>query len=143
MPSFLEITPDKLSRIIGTPNLPVIFDVRTDDDLGSDPWLIPSSIRRGYRRVAEWGPEMTKLSIVFCQRGQKLGHGVGAHLKAMGTQAEVLEGGFEAWRDANGMLLPQDKLPPRDAKGRTVWMTRARPKIDRDETHNWPKPRTS
>lgn len=28
MPSFLEITPDKLNRIIGTPNVPTIIDVR-------------------------------------------------------------------------------------------------------------------
>jgi hypothetical protein len=29
------------------------------------------------------------------------------------------------------MLLPDAKLPPRDTRGRTVWVTRARPKIDR------------
>ena len=27
--------------------------------------------------------------------------------------------------------MPASKLPPRDAQGRTVWVTRARPKIDR------------
>lgn len=65
------------------------------------------------------------------QSGQKLGHGVAAHIRAMGTEAEVLEGGFEAWRDGKGILVPEDRLPPRDTKGRTVWVTRSRPKIDR------------
>ncbi len=131
MPSYLEITPDKLARIIGTPNLPPLIDVRNDEDFGRDPRLIPGSIRRDFRRVIEWGPGIAESAIIFCQRGQKLGHGVAAHLRAMGKQAEVLEGGFEAWRDTEGLLVPEGKLPVRDANGRTVWVTRARPKIDR------------
>jgi len=131
MPSYLEITPDKLGRIIGTPNLPTIIDVRNDEDFGRDPRLIPGSIHRDFRRVTEWGPNIFGPAIVFCQKGQELGHGVSAHLRAMGKQAEVLEGGFEAWRDGGGALVPEVKLPGRDAQGRTVWVTRARPKIDR------------
>ena len=45
--------------------------------------------------------------------------------------AEVLEGGIERWAPAGLPLVPAAKLPPRDAEGRTVWVTRARPKIDR------------
>ncbi len=131
MPSFLEITSDKLSRIIGTPNLATIIDVRIEDDFGSDPRLIPGSARRSHEQVNEWGPAISGPAIVVCQKGQKLSHGVAAYLRAMGTQAEVLEGGFEAWRDAKGTLIPVGKLPPRDAQGRTVWVTRSRPKIDR------------
>ena len=131
MPSFLEITPDKLARIIGTPNPPTVIDVRIDDDFARDPRRIPGSVRRDFRLVTEWGAEISGPAIVLCQRGQKLGHGVAAHLRAMGTEAEVLEGGFEGWCDAKGLLVPEDKMPPRDAKGRTVWVTRSRPKIDR------------
>ena len=43
----------------------------------------------------------------------------------------MLEGGFEDWRQASLRLVPLALLPPADAKGRTVWVTRARPKIDR------------
>ncbi|CUX68985.1 sulfurtransferase [Agrobacterium rhizogenes] len=131
MPSFLEITADKLARIIGTPNPPTIIDVRIDEDFTADPRFIPGSVRRDFRRVTEWGPDISGPSIVLCQKGQKLGHGVAAHLRVLGKQAEVLEGGFEAWREARGMLVPEDKLPRRDAQGRTVWVTRSRPKIDR------------
>ncbi|MGB3811759.1 MAG: sulfurtransferase/chromate resistance protein [Shinella sp.] len=131
MPSFLEIASDKLARIIGTPNLPTIIDVRIDDDFRADPRLIPGSIRRDFRRVTEWGTEISAPAIVLCQKGQKLSHGVAAHLRAMGKEAEVLEGGFEAWCGTQGILVPENKLPPRDAKGRTVWVTRSRPKIDR------------
>jgi hypothetical protein len=28
-------------------------------------------------------------------------------------------------------MIPESKLPPRDSRGRTLWVTRARPKVDR------------
>jgi len=37
----------------------------------------------------------------------------------------------EAWIKAGHSLVPEAALPPRDAQGRTVWVTRARPKVDR------------
>ena len=36
-----------------------------------------------------------------------------------------------AWAKAGLPMVPEAKLPPRDARGRTVWVTRSRPKIDR------------
>lgn len=131
MPSFLEITSEKLSRIIGTPNAPMIIDVRNDEDFVTDPRLLPGSVRRDYRMVTEWVHELNGPSVVLCQKGQKLGHGVAAHLRAAGKVAEVLEGGFEAWRESKAALIPVESLPPRDSRGRTVWVTRSRPKIDR------------
>ena len=131
MPSFLEITPDKLNRIIGTPNAPTIIDVRNAEDFAADTRLIPGSVRRDYRAVTDWAEELTGPSVVLCQKGQKLGHGVAAHLRAVGKAAEVLEGGFEAWRASKASLVPEEKPPARDSRGRTVWVTRSRPKIDR------------
>lgn len=131
MPSFLEITSDKLAKLIGTPTMPTIIDVRIEEDFVLDQRLVPGSIRRDHRTVAEWEPALTRPAIVLCQKGQKLGHGVAAHLRAMGKPAEVLEGGFEAWRETQSMLVPEAKLPPRDGQGRTHWVTRSRPKIDR------------
>ncbi len=131
MPSFLEITSDKLNRIVGTPNAPTIIDVRKDEDFATDPRLIPGSVRRDYRTVTDWAHKLDGPSVVLCQKGQKLGHGVAAHLRAAGKAAEVLEGGFEAWRASKAALVPCEKLPPRDSSGRTVWVTRSRPKIDR------------
>ncbi|NLR97409.1 sulfurtransferase [Rhizobium sp. P38BS-XIX] len=131
MPSFLEITPDKLSRILGTPGAPILIDVRVDEDFAADPRLLPGSIRKDYRSVAAWAPSITGPAVIVCQQGKKLSHGVAAHLRHAGTQAEVLEGGFEAWRRASGMLVADDKIPSRDGQDRTVWVTRSRPKIDR------------
>jgi hypothetical protein len=43
----------------------------------------------------------------------------------------VLEGGSLAWAAAAQPMVPAAKLPRPDALGRTIWVTRARPKVDR------------
>lgn len=132
MPSFLEISPEKLNRLIGTPSAPVLIDVRTHDDFQADPRLIPGSRRHPYDDVAAWAGHVTGEAVVtICQKGKKLSHGVAAYLRTEGITAEVLEGGFEAWQAAGLPLVPTSLIPERDAQGRTVWVTRARPKIDR------------
>ncbi|NEJ72205.1 sulfurtransferase [Rhizobium phaseoli] len=131
MPSFLEISTEKLSRLIGTPGAPCIIDVRTETDFALDPRLVPGSIRRDHAAVASWAGSIdADAVVVVCQKGGKLSHGVAACLRHSGIDAESLEGGFEAWI-AGGAAVPEEKLPRRDAEGRTVWVTRARPKIDR------------
>ncbi len=132
MPSNTEITVSQLSRIVGMPKAPTIVDVRIDEDYDADPRGLPTTIRRDFKSVSTWASEFTgRQVVVICQRGQKLSQGVAAWLRHEGVKAESLEGGFEAWRDAGGLLVTIDKLPPRDASGRTVWVTRARPKVDR------------
>ena len=131
MPSFLEISAEKLNRLVGTPGAPVVIDVRTMEDFALDPRLVPGSIRRGHADVASWARSVAADAVVVvCQRGGKLSHGVAAYLRHAGIDAESLEGGFEAWI-ASGLAVLDAKLPERDAEGRTVWVTRARPKIDR------------
>jgi hypothetical protein len=40
-------------------------------------------------------------------------------------------GGWLGWIEAEPPTVPVDKIPKRDGRGRTVWVTRSRPKIDR------------
>lgn len=131
MTSFLEITPEKLNRLVGTPNAPTIIDVRNHEDFAADSRLIPGSMRRDYQELDSWVGEINRPSIVICQIGQNLSHGIAARLRADGKAAEVLEGGLNAWRALKYPLVPEAKLPARDSLGRTVWVTRSRPKIDR------------
>jgi rhodanese-related sulfurtransferase len=132
MPLTTEITVSQLSRLVGLPTAPEIVDVRIDEDYRGDARLLPGSLRRSHRQVEAWAPACTgKNVIVVCQKGQKLSQGAAAWLRHNGIDAQTLEGGFEAWKQAGGMLARTDKLPPRDERGRTVWVTRARPKIDR------------
>jgi rhodanese-related sulfurtransferase len=133
MPSHDVITVPQLTRLMGLPEAPTIIDVRTDEDFARDPRLLPASLRRDYRSVTTWADAFAgQSSVIVCQRGMKLSQGVAAWIRLKGGSAEVLEGGFEAWSGAaDAPLILPDHLPPRDAEGRTVWVTRARPKIDR------------
>ncbi|MBB6166165.1 rhodanese-related sulfurtransferase [Rhizobium wenxiniae] len=130
MPSYLEISPDKLSRILGTPNAPILIDVRTDEDFARDTRLLPGSIRRSHADVGIWAKSVHGPAVIVCQGGRKLSHGVAAYLRHEGVDSEVLEVGFEAWTSFGGIAVPSDKLP-RDDQGRTLWVSRSRPKIDR------------
>jgi len=126
------ITVGQLSRLVGTPDAPVILDVRTDDDLAADARLLPTSVRRDHLSVSSWAAQFAGRSVaVVCQCGLKLSQGAAAWMRYAGAKAEYLEGGVEAWTEANGMLVRPTHIPPRDGQGRTIWVTRTRPKIDR------------
>jgi rhodanese-related sulfurtransferase len=133
MPPPTMLTAAQLSRLVGLPDAPALIDVRTNDDHAADPRMLPGAVRRDGRAVASWAGDYAagQHAIVVCQHGLALSQGVAAWLRQAGIDAESLEGGFEAWAAAGATLLRHDKLPPRDAEDRTVWVTRARPKVDR------------
>ena len=130
MPSYNEISAQQLFRLIGTPDAPVIIDVRDDEDSAADPRLIPTARRYDYKTARDWAGDFAGQRIVVtCQRGLKLSHGVAAMLRAAGIAAENLEDGHLGWIKAGLPLVPVAAVP-RDKDG-TVWVTRHRPKIDR------------
>ncbi len=132
MSSVNSIAPDKLARLIGTPKCPALLDVRADDDFSADPRLVPGSVRRSSDAAGEWAAGFRgRSAVVICHKGLTLSHGVAALLREAGASAEVLEGGFSAWAQIGLSLVPTSKLPPRNQQGRTSWVTRERPKIDR------------
>jgi rhodanese-related sulfurtransferase len=121
------ISPDKLFRLVGTPYCPAIVDVRPEADQ-----LLPASVRRQAETVNDWGGAFSDRKVVVsCVHGQERAAGVAAILRTQGIDAEILEGGFEGWRTAGLPVIDAAKLPKRDEAGRTVWVTRSRPKVDR------------
>jgi rhodanese-related sulfurtransferase len=133
-PNIISI--EKLVRLIGTPKCPILVDVRPPNVFEVDPHLLPSSFHCGFDEIADEmadriGDRGEQSVIVICQSGASLSQGAAALLRDQGVPAEVLEGGFEAWKQEKLPLVPFAKLPPVDTRGRTVWVTRARPKIDR------------
>jgi rhodanese-related sulfurtransferase len=132
MASPTEITVQQLARRIGLPDAPTIIDVCIDEDFSKDARLIPGAHRRDFRTVQEWAPSYVGRNVVvYCYKGLKLSQGVAAWLRHYGIDTQSLEGGVVAWREAQMPLVKTAAMPPRDAKGRTVWVTRARPKVDR------------
>ena len=133
MASPTEISVQQLVRLVGLPDQPVILDVRVDEDFDADPRIIPGATRRDYRTVESWAESYAGVAVVVtCQRGEKLSQGVAAWLREAGAEsAESLEGGHDAWVLAKGMFVDTAKIPNRNEQGRTVWVTRSRPKVDR------------
>ncbi len=129
MSGFGSISPQHLSRLIGTPDCPALIDVRTDEDFAADPYLIPTARRSAHDRVVDLAATIgASGAVVICQKGKKLSEGAAALLRAAGVSAESLDGGWLAWRDAVLPALPAALLP---AAGAALWVTRHRPKIDR------------
>jgi rhodanese-related sulfurtransferase len=132
MSSVNSIACEKLARLIGTPRCPLLVDVRTDDDYSADPRLVPGSVRRSAETAGEWAADYRgRSTIVICQKGLKHSNGAAGLLREAGAPAEVLDGGFAVWAQSGLSLVPTSKLPARNRQGRTTWVTRERPKIDR------------
>jgi rhodanese-related sulfurtransferase len=126
MPAINAISPDKLARLMGTPACPQLIDLRPAGD------LIPGARRRAPDDVERWSTEIhADSTILICQDGAGASPGAAAWLRHVGVRAELLEGGAEAWAAAGLPAVRDSVLPPRDAEGRTRWVTRARPKVDR------------
>ncbi len=131
MPSPNEMTVNQLARLIGTPNAPIVIDVRTDEDFRERPFLIPSATHHPFNDIAALAPTLADRPVVlYCKKGKKLGHGTAAILRGLGIRAEALEGGHDAWQATGQPLVPMSAIPARQ-NNRTVWVTRHRPKIDR------------
>jgi len=128
MPAPNTMTPTQLLRLIGTPSAPILIDICIDEDFVEAPNLIPTSFRHPFARIEELVPELqSQKALVICQKGKKLSQGAMALLRSHGVDAEVLEGGINAWRDLHAPVIPAASLPKRGG----LWVTRHRPKIDR------------
>src|SRR6476660_3712620 len=128
MPSIHAISPEKLFRLVGTPGCPTIIDARSREAFEAAPKLIPGSVRSGSAAASLPGG---RAAIIVCADGREASPGIAAWERASGRPAELLEGGYEAWVAAGLPLVDAAKLPSRDEEGRTIWVTRARPKVDR------------
>jgi rhodanese-related sulfurtransferase len=132
MPSPTEITVPQLSRIVGLPNAPLLIDVRAEEEFREDPRLIPTARRHDYREKSGWAKQyLDQAVIVYCQRGLTLSQGTAAWLRDQKIDAQTLKGGYLDWMSSQQPLVLSEKIPARDELGRTVWVTRARPKVVR------------
>lgn len=126
------ISIDKFVRLVGATGALSIVDVRSDADFAADPKSIPASVRRDPAEIGRWASAYAGHRVILvCRDGRDLSQGAAAWLRQAGAEAETLEGGFDAWVKAGHPAIPEAVLPPRDPQGRTVWVTRARPKVDR------------
>ncbi|MBV7409671.1 sulfurtransferase/chromate resistance protein [Maritimibacter sp. DP1N21-5] len=129
MPAPEHITPAQLNRLVGTPDCPVLLDLRTDEDVAAHPALIPTARRVMSSDVLDEVPGLVGRRVVaLCHGGRKISQGAAALLRSRGIACEVLDGGTERWRALpDAQMVPLATHPGRGS----VWVTRHRPKIDR------------
>lgn len=132
MPVLNMIPVEKFARLIGIPSAPALIDVRPDEEFAAEPLFIPGSLRRSAIDVTAWARDLRDRSVVVaCRDGGAVSQGIAALLRHEGVSAEALDGGVAGWAAAGLPMVRDTVLPRRDASGRTVWVTRGRPKIDR------------
>lgn len=131
MSAMNTISAENLFRLLGTPRSPAIVEVEPEGP-PRDGRLIPTAVWRSHTAIPEWIPGIEGSDIVVvCADGRRYSPGVAAWLRQAGLKAETLAGGTQAWIAAGLPRVTIDRLPARDRTGSTVWVTRARPKVDR------------
>src|SRR3546814_3699727 len=83
------------------------------------------------RRAAEAGQQQRRVGRSPPDVAGEIGVGFAARLRHEGVSAEALENGVAGWASVGLPMVPETVLPTRDSEGRTVWVTRGRPKVDR------------
>jgi rhodanese-related sulfurtransferase len=136
MPAPDAISCDQLARLLGTPKAPTILDVRRDAIRVTDPRRLPGARALTEtdltpERLIALAANLSSPVVVVCAEGHRLSQGTAAWLRHEGVQAEYLLGGQAAWLAAGLPLIDPAKVTARDGQGRSLWVTRSRPKIDR------------
>lgn len=100
------VTPLELRRWLEEGRALQVLDVRKKHDFDADPRLLPRARWKDPGQVAEWCTELSKTTpvVVYCVHGHAVSQGVVASLRSMGFDACLIEGGIEAWKEADGSL---------------------------------------
>lgn len=132
MGEFLISTTD-LIREIGTPQAPIVLDVRRRTIFDEAERVLPTARWRDHAGAVEWSEALPPgaSAVCYCAHGHTLSQSAAATLRERGIQARVLLGGFDGWVEAGGATILKAALPSRDEARPSRWVTRIRPKIDR------------
>ena len=119
-----------LHSTMGSPQAPLVLDVRRAAAFEGDDRLIPAALRPEGDLVAFAARHAAgRRVVVYCARGHEVGQEAARTLSRAGYVSAFLEGGLEAWRGEG--LATIHRRPDWQVPGGSRWITRSRPKIDR------------
>ncbi len=124
-----------LIALHGSAAAPFMIDVRRQPAFAADTHFIAGATWRDPFTVNDWAKFLPRhrAVLVYCVHGHEISKNTAAALCVAGIQARYLEGGVEAWQAAGGAMAKKSAhiAIPSSANMPSVWVTRARPKIDR------------
>ncbi len=105
---------------------PQLLDIRREEAFAKGEFSLPGALRRDPETTAAWANRLDphRPVIVACVWGHNVSQGVAYELAARGLDARYLDGGLMGWKAMGLPTAPKPKPP-------SVWVTRARPKVDR------------
>jgi len=103
---FLSVS--ELANLIASRRPPLVLDVRRPEAYADSGWMISGARWRDPACVSNWAAEIPRASqlVVYCVHGHEVSQGVSAALRERGLDALVLEGGFAAWIEVGGAVVP-------------------------------------
>lgn len=127
------ITPAALAHLIGSPDCPVIVDVRRMDVFQQAASRIPTAVWRSHLAPKTWLGEFEggRPFVVYCVHGHNVSQIAAAKMRALGAEVAVLEGGIEAYAALGEPLIWDAPGIEKGLASPSVWVTRERPKVDR------------
>jgi len=128
--SVSTISVQELSRLVGTPTCPLIFDVRRESVFSEAEDILPTARWRDHRRAFQWGADLKADTevVVYCVHGHQVSQSAAAALRSLGVCARYLDGGIEAYRDFGAPLINHESFPVSLSKA-SHWVTGQRPKM--------------
>ena len=126
----VSIDPPSLHSRLGSPDAPLVLDVRRDAAFDADDRVLAGALRPAANLVEFAGRlAQGREVVVYCVHGHEVSQDAASALRAGGLTALYLEGGIEAWKA--GKFPTVRRRPEWKVPGGSRWITRERPKIDR------------
>ncbi len=127
-----SITSATLLSLIGTPQAPVLIDVRREPAFNQDDRRLPGARRGDPEKTDDWKALLPSGPVVvYCVHGHEVSQGITATLIAIGRDARYLDGGIEEGWKQLGYPTVRRTAPLKENFTGSLWITRERPKIDR------------
>lgn len=126
----VSIDPLSLLATLGTPEAPLVLDVRRGPAFDTDGHMIAGALRPDGGAVPFAALHARgRRVIAYCVHGHEVSQDAVRALARAGHDAAFLEGGIEGWRAAGHPTIR--RRPDWRVPGGSRWITRERPKIDR------------
>ena len=124
------IPAQKIYEQLGLQHAPLLMDVRVAEQFQRVPRLIPGATHLDPTVLLTWIDKVPmRREIALCSATDHDSEVVAQALVARGARVSIIAGGMDRWLDEG---LPTIRIRPElGVPGRSQWVTRERPKIDR------------